>query len=123
MSDSALTAIEFLVVGHFELKRYEGWKKYKTVRDPFLVLQRRSLPACWDAKVVSECWRTCADSAVSRAEAHYASAARLTAPHWPSLSHAKYMCRCSCSKLLARSRVCWTASPSTRWDRTAPSSS
>ena len=31
MSDSSLTAIEFLVVGNLELKRYEGWKQHKTV--------------------------------------------------------------------------------------------
>jgi len=30
MPDNALTALEFLIVGHFELKRYEGYKKYKT---------------------------------------------------------------------------------------------
>ena len=32
MSDSSLTAIEFLVIGNLELKRYEGWKQHKTVR-------------------------------------------------------------------------------------------
>ena len=32
MSDSSLTAIEFLVIGNLELKRYEGWKEHKTVR-------------------------------------------------------------------------------------------
>ena len=32
MPNNALTAIEFLVIGHLELKRYEGWTKYKTVR-------------------------------------------------------------------------------------------
>ena len=42
ISDSALTAIEFLVVGHFELKRYEGWKKYKTVRGPLTPRSRGS---------------------------------------------------------------------------------
>ncbi len=32
LPDSALTAIEFFVIGHFELKRYQGWNKHKTVR-------------------------------------------------------------------------------------------
>lgn len=31
MPQSALLAIEFFVVGHFEVKRYQGWNKYKTV--------------------------------------------------------------------------------------------
>lgn len=30
MPQSALLAIEFFVVGHFEVKRYQGWNKYKT---------------------------------------------------------------------------------------------
>ena len=34
LPDSALTAIEFFVIGHFELKRYQGWNKHKTVRAP-----------------------------------------------------------------------------------------
>ncbi len=55
MSDSALTAIEFLVIGHFELKRYEGWKKYKTVRDPVLSSEGSALAVCRDAEVVSKC--------------------------------------------------------------------
>jgi light-harvesting complex I chlorophyll a/b binding protein 5 len=29
---AGLLAIEFLVLGHFELKRFQGWNKYKTVR-------------------------------------------------------------------------------------------
>ncbi len=32
MPDSALTAIEFFIVGHFEVKRFQGWNKHKTVR-------------------------------------------------------------------------------------------
>lgn len=31
MPQSALLAIEFFVLGHFELKRYQGWNKHKTV--------------------------------------------------------------------------------------------
>ena len=44
MPQSALLAIEFFVLGHFEVKRYQGWNKHKTVstlhsvaRDPLLV--------------------------------------------------------------------------------------
>lgn len=32
LPDSALLAIEFFVIGHFEVKRYQGWNKHKTVR-------------------------------------------------------------------------------------------
>jgi light-harvesting complex I chlorophyll a/b binding protein 5 len=32
MPQSALLAIEFFVLGHFEVKRYQGWNKHKTVR-------------------------------------------------------------------------------------------
>ena len=31
LPNSALTAIEFFVIGHFEVKRYQGWNKHKTV--------------------------------------------------------------------------------------------
>lgn len=31
MPQSALLAIEFFVLGHFEVKRYQGWNKHKTV--------------------------------------------------------------------------------------------
>ena len=31
MPNNALLALEFLIIGHFELKRYVGWTKYKTV--------------------------------------------------------------------------------------------
>jgi light-harvesting complex I chlorophyll a/b binding protein 5 len=30
LPDSALLAIEFFVVGHFEVKRFQGWNKHKT---------------------------------------------------------------------------------------------
>lgn len=32
LPNNALTAIEFVVIGHFELKRFQGWNKHKTVR-------------------------------------------------------------------------------------------
>lgn len=34
MPQSALLAIEFFVLGHFEVKRYQGWNKHKTVSNP-----------------------------------------------------------------------------------------
>lgn len=34
---TTLTAIEFLTLGALELKRYQGWKKNKTVRLPCVV--------------------------------------------------------------------------------------
>jgi hypothetical protein len=36
MPQSALLAIEFFVLGHFEVKRYQGWNKYKTVSTSLL---------------------------------------------------------------------------------------
>ena len=30
--NNGLLALEFLIIGHFEVKRYQGWTKYKTVR-------------------------------------------------------------------------------------------
>ncbi len=46
LPDSALLAIEFFVLGHFELKRYQGWNKHKTVSCPWQDFPNYAPPDC-----------------------------------------------------------------------------
>lgn len=92
---SALLAIEFFVVGHFEVKRYQGWNKHKTVSPRC----NSTPPRCINAPglaathpgLLLKCSLTCTDALITENELQSGIG----------------------------SRACWTASPSTRSARTA----